>query len=357
MRILQLAPIWETVPPPAYGGTEAVVSVLTEELVRRGHEVVLYASGDSTTSAELRSVFPTSLRASGLTAEALQYGLVHVAHALREARDFDIVHSHSGPPSEIALALSHMVDVPMLATLHNLLVDDTRFIWSNYGGWYNSISRQQYSILPDLPKARFAGVVHNGIDVETFPFQPEKQDYLLFIGRMTEDKAPHLAIEAARRAGRRIVLAGKVAAPEECAYFEAKIAPLLKGTGVEFVGEADADLKRELYAGARALLCPLQWDEPFGLVMIEAMACGTAPIVFRRGAAPEIVTDGETGYLVEDLDEMVARIEEVGRIDPWRCRTEVEVRFGPAALADRYLAIYEKILGVKESNVHDSVHV
>lgn len=347
MKIFQLAPVWETVPPPGYGGTEAVISVLTEELVRRGHEVTLCASGDSCTHAKLLSVVPRSLRPAGLTGVALQYSTVHVAFALKEARNCDIVHNHAGPPSELGMALSHLSDVPMLTTLHNQLTQETQFIWKNYLGWYNAISHEQASTLPSLPRAHFAGVVHNGIDVTSFPFQSEKEDYLLFIGRITAAKAPHLAIAAAREVGMKIIIAG-VAMPEERHYFKEVLEPMLDGRQAVFVGEADARLKRALYAGARALLLPLQWEEPFGLVMIEAMACGTPPIVFRCGAAKEIVADGETGFLVKDVDEMVAAVHRLDSISPWRCRAWVEERFSPAALAGGYLAIYEKILGLRE---------
>jgi glycosyltransferase involved in cell wall biosynthesis len=356
MRILQLAPIWETVPPPAYGGTEAVVSVLTEELVARGHEVTLAASGDSSTAAELMATFPRSLRPAGLSDEALQYAMVHVAFALRQAGDYDIVHSHTGPPSELAMAMSHLIDVPMLSTLHNQLQADSRFIWSSYSGWYNTISHQQRTTLPDLPRARFAGVVHNAIDVDSFPFNDHKDDYLLFLGRMVPEKGPHIAIEVARRLGRRLIMAGKIAMPVEKAYYSEVLAPMIDGKQVQFLGEADAVLKRQLYAGASAFLAPLQWDEPFGLVMIEAMACGTPAIVFNRGAASEIVVDGETGYLVQDAEEMAAAISKTDAIDPYRCRAHVEQRFSPGALADAYLAIYEQILSRKESR-HDPVLV
>jgi len=321
-----------------------VVHALTEELVRRGVEVTLCASGDSSTSAELFAPYPVSLRKAGQTADAFQYSLVHFSKSFALARDYDIVHVHNGPPGEIAMALSHMVDVPMLTTMHNLLVPETEFIWRHYEGWYNAISQQQTKVLPDLDRARFGGVVYNGIEVETFPFEEKKDDFALFIGRFIMDKAPHLAIEAAKRAGVRIVLAGKVSMPDEKAYFEAMIAPQIDGKQVEFVGEADASLKRELYRKARCLLNPLQWPEPFGLVMIEAMACGTPPIAINRGAAPEIVCDGETGFLVEDVAEMAARIADVDTISPRDCRAAVEARFSPASLADGYLAVYEMML-------------
>jgi glycosyltransferase involved in cell wall biosynthesis len=348
MRILQLAPIWETVPPPAYGGTETVVSTLTEELVRRGHDVTLCASGDSDTSANLFSVYERSLRPAGLGPTALQYSLMHAALSLREARGHDIIHNHTGPPSELGMALSCLTDVPMLTTLHNELTEESRYIWSNYTGWYNAISAAQERVLPRLPRARSAGVVHNGIDVDSFPFQPAKDDYVLFIGRIVKDKAPHLAVAAARQAGARIVLAGKVSTDEEHDYYENVIKPLIDGCNVEFVGEADAKLKRELYAGARALLVPLQWDEPFGLVMIEAMACGTPVIAFPRGAAPEIVVEGRNGFFARDVEEMASLLRRVDEIDAADCRQHVEDHFGPGSLADAYLAIYEKMLAAEE---------
>jgi glycosyltransferase involved in cell wall biosynthesis len=344
LRVLQLAPIWETVPPPAYGGTETVVSCLTEELVRRGVDVTLAASGDSRSEAELFSVFPYSLRPHGLIDEPLQYSIMHVALALKYARDFDIIHNHNGPPSELGMALSHLVQVPMLTTLHNNLVKETEFIWSNYTGWYNTISRTQFEMNPCMPKARFAGVVHNAIDVDSFPFETKKDDYALFIGRFAPEKAPHLAIEAARLAGVRLLMAGKVAVREEQEYFDALVKPHIDGRQVEFLGEADGPTKRELYRRARCLLAPIQWDEPFGLVMIESMACGTPPIAIDRGAAPEIIEDGVCGFLVKDVEEMARAIARVDGIEPWDCRRRVEDRFSPAALADNYLSLYERII-------------
>jgi len=345
VRVLQLAPVWETVPPPAYGGTETVVHLLAEELTRRGVEVTLCASGDSVTSAKLFSVVPQSLRAADLCEDALQYGLMHAALSLRQARDYDLIHCHSGPPAEFGMALSHLVDVPMLMTLHNHLSQSERLIWSSYRGWYNTISHHQHLHSPALPLAQFAGVVHNAIDVDSFPFETEKDDYLLFMGRLVPEKGPHLAAEVARRLGSRLVIAGKVAAPEEREFFDTVMRPLIDDNVVCFVGEANGRQKRELYRKARCLLLPLLWDEPFGLVMIEAMACGTPPIVFPRGAAPEIIENGRTGFLVNDVVEMAEAVRRVREIDPSRCREAVQDRFSPAVLAERYMAIYRRILG------------
>ncbi|HEX5369234.1 MAG TPA: glycosyltransferase family 4 protein [Dehalococcoidia bacterium] len=350
MRILQLAPVWETVPPPAYGGTESVISVLTEELVRRGHDVLLCASGDSQTSARLFSVVPESLRRAGLTASALQFAIVHVAQSLAQAKDFDIVHNHSGPPSELAMAHCEMLSAPMLTTMHNLLTEETGNIWRHYSGWYNSISETQVATLPALPRARFAGVVHNAIDVESFPFEKQKSDYALFMGRISAEKAPHLAIEAALQANSRIVIAGKISTPDEEEYFNDWIAPLIDNERVRFFGEASAAEKRELFADARALLMPLQWEEPFGLVMVEAMACGTPVIAFDRGAAREIIVDGQTGFLVEGVDAMANALSQVGEIDPRCCRDHVEGRFTPGPMTDRYLEVYQQMLRQSEAD-------
>ena len=351
MRVLQLAPVWETVPPPGYGGTETVVSALTEELVARGHEVLLCASGDSCSNAETFSMVPVSLRRAGRTEHGHQYALVHAARALEHAAEFDIVHNHNGPPSDFAMAMSGLIPVPMLTTMHNLPSPETRFIWETYRGWYNGISQRHLMSLPALPLARCAGVVYNAIDVNSYPFQPRKTEYLLFMGRMSAEKAPHLAIEAARRAGMKILLAGKVNTDEEKEYFASLVRPEIDGKDVEYLGEADARLKRELYAHARALLLPLAWEEPFGLVMIEAMACGTPVIAFGRGAAPEVIRDGETGFLVCDVEGMIAAIDRLAGIEPARCRAHVEQNFSPCALADNYLAVYERILQTEESAV------
>lgn len=341
MRILQLAPLWETVPPPAYGGTEAVVSVLTEELVRRGYDVTLCASGDSTTSAELVSVYHRSLRTATDLESPQPYDWMHIALSLREGRRFDIIHNHAG---ELAMAMSHLVDRPMLTTMHCLITPDTRFVWDRYQGWYNTISRAQLATVPPLESPKYAGVVYNAIDVASFPFQTDKEEWLLFLSRIAPEKGPQDAIRVARKLGLKLILAGKVDRAD-VAFHKEVIEPLIDGEQIVYVGEADARLKRELYRRAMCLLMPIRWEEPFGLVMPEAMACGTPVIAYARGAAPEIIVHGETGYLVpEDPDAMADAVRLVDRIDPARCRAHVEERFSPNIMADRYVALYERIV-------------
>src|SRR3990170_2119127 len=256
MRILQIDPLWETVPPPAYGGTEAVVHVLVEELVREGHDVTLWASGDSQTSARLESCYPVSLR----TAEGLEsrpvYSWQHAALSLKHAREYDIIHNHAG---EEVMALSHLVpDVPMLTTMHCLITPDTKIVWDHYPGYYNTISWSQRRRMPEVSGGTFAGVVYNAIDVPSFPFQAEKDDHLLFLGRFSPDKGPQLAVEVARRTGRRLILAGKVD-PADLDFFTTVVAPLIDGEQVVCVGEADARMKRELYRNAYCVLMPITW--------------------------------------------------------------------------------------------------
>ncbi len=342
MRILQIAPLWETVPPPAYGGTEAVVHTLVEELVRMGHDVTLWASGDSRTSARLRSCYPRSLRTDDHVECKTLYAWQHAALALGDARRYDVVHNHAGEP---VMAMSVLVpDVPMLSTMHCLITPDTRFIWDRYRGHYNNISQAQRRTMPPVERARFAGVVYNAIDVASFPYQEKKDGHLLFLSRISPEKGPHLAVEVARRTGRRLLMAGKVDQADQ-AFFETTVRPLIDGDQVVFLGEADARMKRDLYRNASALILPITWEEPFGLVMIEAQACGTPVITFKHGAAPEIVVQGVTGYVAETLDEMAEAVHRLADIHPALCRAHVERQFDAPIMAMNYLRLYQAIAG------------
>ena len=341
MRILQIAPIWESVPPPAYGGTEAVVSVLTEELVRMGHDVILAASGDSTTNAQLAAIYPRSLRTADDLQDRNPYEWAHVGNAMSLARDVDIVHNHAG---EMVMALAGSCRTPMLTTMHCLATCDTEFVWNRYAGAYNTISKAQIHALPDLTgPAKFAGHVYNAIDVDTFPFEPIPGEDMLFLSRIAPEKGPIQAIEVAKRTGRRLVMAGKVDNYDR-AFYEAEVKHLIDGEQIVFLGEADADMKRDLYKRAYCLLMPLQWEEPFGLVMPEAMVCGTPVIALRRGSAPELIDHGRTGFVVDTVEEMADAVSRIGSIDRTACRTHVERHFSPQIMTQNYLRVYEQLL-------------
>lgn len=350
MRIAQLAPLQESVPPPRYGGTELVVSVLTEELVRRGHDVTLFASGDSVTSARLCHVFPRSLRTAADIANPHPYEWVHVEAALEMAHEFDIIHNHQG---ELAMAMGNLVETPMLTTAHNPVTRDLRIVWDRYRGFYNTVSRAAKNGMPDR---NFIGVIYNAINVSSYPFCAAKDDYLLFIGRMSRDKGPHLAIEVAKRLGKKLVMAAKIGA-EDVEHFNNVVKPMIDGRLVEYIGEVDVDMKKKLFAKASCVLFPIIWNEPFGLVPVEAMACGTPVISFRSGAAPEVIVHERTGFIVDDLDEMAKAVSRVDRIDPAVCRAHVEANFDAPRMADDYLEAYSLVIDAWKSKTGRLFHI
>jgi glycosyltransferase involved in cell wall biosynthesis len=343
VKILQIAPPWEAVPPPAYGGTEAVVHLLTEGLVAAGHDVTLVASGESKTAARHVAVHPAPLRSEEDIEDRRPFELVHVAEALKEAGDgYDVIHNHAG---DVAVALSGLVNAPMVTTLHGLIPPDWQEAWKRYTGYYTTVSENLYSCLLEQTQGTYLGHVYNAIDVESYPFSAEKDDEVLFLSRICEEKAPHLAIEAARRAGLGIVVAGKVDPnPDDEKYFAEVIEPLLADPGVTWFGEADAAQKRELFRRARAVLFPIQWEEPFGLVPVEAMACGTPTIAFRRGAMPEVIEDGVSGFLVDDLNGMVHALERISELSPSACRSYAAERFDAPIMIRAYESVYRRLL-------------
>jgi glycosyltransferase involved in cell wall biosynthesis len=294
MRIAQLAPTYERVPPTTYGGTELVVALITDELVRRGHDVTLYASGDSETSAELRSVTPRAVR-YGEVADGVRHAeyfqLVNAQRCFVDAAagEFDVIHNHAGIEGLVLGATSR---TPVLTTNHNPYLAQTQRVWDAYPWAHNSLSEASAATFP--ARGAVQPILH-GIDVETFPFGEQPGGDLLFLGRFSPEKGAVGAIEAAKRSGRRLLLAGKADAVD-LPHFAEAIEPLIDGDQIRYVGEADATQKRQLLADARALLFPIEWDEPFGLVMIEAMACGTPVLGLRRASVPEVVEPGVTGW-------------------------------------------------------------
>jgi glycosyltransferase involved in cell wall biosynthesis len=342
-----IAPLEMRVPPVAYGGTELVVSLLTEELVRRGHQVTLFASGDSQTRARLVAGCPTFLRGSGRDSPLLT--LLSTVACLEQADEFDVIHNHT---SYEGMALASLVRTPMLTTLHGALDGDWLLLLDRYEGWHNAISHAASLQLP--PRRNFAGVIYNAIDHETYPFNSgRREDYLLFLSRISWEKGPHLAIELAQRLGRRLILAGNVNAPDE-PYFRSEVEPRLDGDQIRYVGEADYRVKRELLSSTACLLAPIQWNEPFGLFMAEAMACGTPVIAMRKGAAPEVVCHGETGFVVDDLDGMAEATRYLSEISPYACRRRVEEYFSVRRMTDDYEAAYSKIAALAPASLPSS---
>lgn len=335
MRIAVVAPPWYEVPPTGYGGTENVVAGLVNELVARGHHVVLIGSGRHRSAAtEFLPVF--DVPPSALLGEPLPE-VVHAAEAARLLADLDVdvVHDNSlaGPLLARARRQPTVVtmhgpsDDPWQARYYAALGDGIRLV---------AISGSQRRLAPHLP---WCATVHNGLDVGAFPFQPHKGDYLVWLGRFCAAKGPELAIDAARRVGLRLVLAGKANEPCERRYLETEVLPRM-GPGVEYVGEADAGTKRELLAGARALLLPLRWHEPFGMVMVEAMACGTPVVALRRGSVPEVVAHGRTGVVVDDPEDLPAAVRAAEEIDPAQCRRWAQERFDLPVMAAAYERVY-----------------
>ncbi len=341
MRIAQLAPPWIAVPPAGYGGTEWVVEQLCDGLPARGHEVVLYASGDSRTAAELRALFPRQLPE---LMQATSIDVCHVTFALDDIvadGGFDLVHDHSG---FLVPAFRRYLDLPpVLHTIHCSFNAETSPFYARFARdvAYNAISEYQRSQGP--PGMDWAGVVHNAIAVDEWPFVAEKDDYLLAFGRVCEAKGFHLAIEAARRTGRRLIMAG-VVQEQYADYFHERVEPHVDGRQILFEGEVTLERKRELFAHAHAFVFPIVWPEPFGLVMIEALATGTPVVALRQGSVPEVVAEGRTGFVRDDLDGLVAALGHVDEIDPRECRAEVERRFSVARMLDDYEAIYARLV-------------
>lgn len=341
MRIAQIAPPWISVPPAGYGGTEWVVQQLCDGLTARGHDVTLFATGDSDTTATLRARFPEQMPDRiGVT----PFDACHVVFALDEIvadGGFDLVHDHSG---FLVVAFSQYLRLPpILHTVHCAFDTVAYPFYEQFAQavHYNAISTYHQSQAP--PGMRWAGIVHNGLDVASWPFEPHKGDYLLAFGRICEDKGFHLSIEAAKRTGQRLVMAG-VVQEQYRDYFEERIKPEIDDDQIVYRGEVGDGEKQELFAKAKAFLFPILWPEPFGLVMIEAMASGTPVVALRKGSVPEVVDDGVTGFVRDDLDGFVEAVGRVGEIDPRACRRAVEERFSVEHMVDRYEELYRRVL-------------
>jgi glycosyltransferase involved in cell wall biosynthesis len=333
MRIAEVAPLYESVPPRRYGGTERVVSFLTEELVARGHDVTLFASGDSVTRARLIPCSPEALRPSERRVDAVALHLAMLLRAYEHARDFDVVHCHTD-----YLGLPLVRQAPTVVTLHGRLdLPEAHAVYRAFPqAGLVSVSDAQRAPLGGV---HWAGTVHHGLPADLYRFHAGPGRYLLFVGRISPEKCPDAAIRVAIAAGVPLRIAAKVD-PVDREYFDAVVRPLLDHPLVEFVGEVDDRAKEDLLADALALLFPIDWPEPFGLVAIEALACGTPVIARPRGSVPEIVTDGVTGFVCETEEEMVAAVARVPALRRAACRAAFERRFTAARMADDYVRVF-----------------
>jgi glycosyltransferase involved in cell wall biosynthesis len=338
MRIAQVSPLYESVPPKLYGGTERIVSYLTEELVRLGHDVTLFASADSVTRAKLVAPCRRALRLDPTCLDPLARHVVLLETVARQASEFDVIHFHV---DYVHFPLSRRLRVPQMTTLHGRLdLPDLQPLFEEFGDMpVVSISDAQRG---PLPQARWVATVHHGIPVERYPFHREPGTYLAFLGRITPEKRVDRAIQIARQTGIPLRIAAKIE-PLHQDYFDATVRPFLDDPLVEFLGEIGEAEKGEFLGNACALLFPIDWPEPFGLAMIEAMACGTPVIAWRRGSVAEIVEEGVTGLTVENLAGAVAAVERVTALDRAACRAACARRFGVERMVREYVGVYGRV--------------
>lgn len=347
LRIAQVAPLWENIPPPLYGGTERVVSLLTENLVERGHSVTLFACGTSQTKAKLVAVYPGPLTRDGVAWTNVTYPLLNITEAFDRADDFDIIHVHLNKVSDyIALPLAAHMRHKVVFTLHfpypaSQERKDRHLVLQKYKDLnFISISNAQRQGGENL---HWLGTVYDGIDVTAYTFHEKPKDYFVWIGKFNPDKGVHEAILAAKKANVKLILGGKIDEldKDDFTYYNEQIKPLIDGEQIVYVGEVNDQQKNNYFGDAQAFLNPIKWNEPFGLVMTEAMATGTPVISFANGSAPEVVSDGQTGFLVQTVDEMVEAMKKVKDIDRRQCRERVEKLFSAEAMTIGYLKYYQ----------------
>lgn len=344
MRIAMIAPLMESVPPPLYGGTERVVSVLTDSLVRRGHDVALFASGDSVTQAELVPCCPHAIRLNTDVRDPHAFTMSQLGEVYRRADMFDIIHNHN---DYYAFPAARLARTPTVSTTHGRL-DLPEYQWVHRAFREQplvSISQAQREPIPDV---NWVATVYNGIDIDNYHFRSEPGDYLLFLGRISPEKRPDRAIEIARDVGMRLVIAAKVDTIDHDYYEHAIKRQIASSSLIEFVGEVNEREKDALLGGAYAYLFPIDWPEPFGLTMVEAMATGTPVIATPVGSVEEVVVDGVTGLLRRSFHDMIEAVEHVGRLDRSACRAHVERQFSPEAMAAGYEAVYQRLVDPTE---------
>lgn len=341
MKIAQIAPLWERVPPFRYGGTELIVSLLADELVRRGHEVTLFASGDSITKAHLVSVHERALRLDEKVKEPIIYEQMMLAKVYQQAHHFDILHSHVG---YAALPFCSLVKTPTIHTMHGVFTPDNEKIFRQFA-WQPYISISEAQREPRLG-LNYIHTVYNGIDTTVYPFrkEPEQPPYLAFVGRISPEKGPEGAIKIARALGLPLKMAGKVDSVDR-AFFDEQIKPLIDGEQIQYLGEVSHDEKAQLLGGATVTLFPITWREPFGLVMVESMVTGTPVVGMAMGSVPEVIANGKTGFVCRNLEQMIEAVPKAMKLDRQTCRDYVIERFSVEAMVDEYERAYHMALG------------
>jgi glycosyltransferase involved in cell wall biosynthesis len=347
MRIAQVAPLYESVPPHLYGGTERVVSYLTEELVRQGHDVTLFASGDSVTKATLVAPCERSLRLSPDCTDPLAHHAILYDEVILRKDEFDILHFHT---DYAHFPISKNLHLPVLTTLHGRLdLPDLLPLYRHFSQMpVVSISMAQREPLDDV---HWVGNVYHGLPAELHTLCEKPGDYLAFLGRISPEKRPDRAIRIAVRAGMKLKIAAKIDKVDR-EYFDSQIKPLLQRPGVEFIGEISESEKTSFLGDALAFLFPIDWPEPFGLSMIEAMACGTPTIAFNCGSVPEVIEDGVTGYIVETEEEAIRALGRLHNLRRETCRQVFETRFSATRMAEDYLAIYRSLARREARQAH-----
>jgi glycosyltransferase involved in cell wall biosynthesis len=345
MKIGMIAPIGERVPPKKYGGTERVVYALTENLVRRGHDVTLFASGDSQTSAKLVSVVPNALREAN---NNNPYGVEHLSMlnigiAYQMQHKFDIIHDHN---VYFSLPTATLASTPVIMTMHGAITPEVKRYFEGLNNPYNpsfvTISHAQSLPIPDI---NFVGNVYHGLDMQHYPFSRDNDGYLLFVGRIHPEKGVEHAIEVAEYLNLPLVIAAKLDKPY-IPYFKEKVEPRLNDK-IQYIGEVDEERRNRLMSNALCLLHPVTWREPFGLVIIEAMACGCPVIAFRRGSIPEIIQHGKNGFIVEDTPEMIEYVTQINKIERRYCRKYALQNFNVDRMTDDYERIYQNVIEEK----------
>jgi glycosyltransferase involved in cell wall biosynthesis len=341
MKIAQVPPLIESVPPKGYGGTERIVSFITEELMKRGHEVTLFASADSETKARLVPIAPEGLRMVSQKVDTLAYHFIQVDEVMRQSQEFDIIHFHN---DYLHFPISRMYNYSHVTTLHGRL--DNPGLSQLYNRYNDipliSISNNQRQPIPD---ANWISTVYHGLPGNMYTAQENKDSYLAFLGRISIEKRPDRAIEIAKRTGMKLKIAAKIDNADK-EYYES-IRHLFDDSLIEFIGEIGEDEKQEFLGNATALLFPIDWPEPFGLVVIESMACGTPVIAFRAGSIPEIIDEGITGFVVSSIDEAVDAVNKIQQINRSGCRKKFEERFEVSIMVDNYEKVYTRIIESK----------